>query len=38
MSGKELKHKYPDFAKRNNINNEDIIYLVGDKIKILRKK
>jgi len=37
MSGKEVKLKYPDFAKRNNINDEDTIYLVGDKIKVLRK-
>jgi len=37
MTGKELKKKYPDIAKKRNINDEDIIYLVGDTIRILRK-
>ena len=37
MSGKEVKKKYPDFAKQHKINDDDVLYLAGDKIKILRK-
>lgn len=37
MKGKDIKIKYPDFAKKYKINDEDILYLAGGKIKILRK-
>lgn len=37
MSGKQLKIKYPKFAEKYNINDEDVVYMVGDKLKILRK-
>ena len=37
MNGKKLKNKYPKFAKKHNINDEDFLYFVGDKIRVLRK-
>ena len=37
MNGKEVKDKYPDFAKKHKVNDGDFIYMVGDKIKILRQ-
>lgn len=37
MNGKKLKKKYPKFAKKHNINDEDFLYFVGDKIRVLRK-
>jgi len=36
MTGKELKKKYPKFAKKHEIKDEDCVYLLGDKVKILR--
>lgn len=37
MNGKQIKEKYPEFAQKHKINDEDTLYLAGDKVKILRK-
>jgi hypothetical protein len=36
QTGKQLKKKYPKWVAKHKIEDEDIIYLVGDKIKILK--
>ena len=36
MKGTEVKKRWPDFAKKQGIRDEDFLYLAGDKIKILR--
>lgn len=37
MTGEEVKNKYPDFYKKHKLQDEDFIYLVGDRIRVLRK-
>ncbi len=37
MSGEKLREIYPDFCDKHNIKDEDVVYLVGDTIKVLRK-
>jgi len=37
-TGKQLKKKYPKFIERNKIEDDDVVYLAGDKIKILKGK
>lgn len=36
MKGTEFIIKYPEFAKKNNIKDKDVIFSTGLKIKVLR--
>jgi len=36
MKGAEVKQKYPSFYKKHNMKDSDILFLVGEKIKIFR--
>lgn len=36
MNGKELKKKFPEWCEKHKIKDRDVVYLVGDKLKILR--
>ena len=37
MKGKDVKKQWPDWAKEKGIQDEDFLYLAGDKIKVLRE-
>lgn len=38
MNGKKVKKKWPDFAKKYNIEDNDVLFLVGEDVNILRIK
>jgi hypothetical protein len=37
MTGEEVRIKHPNFYKKHKLKDDDFIYLIGDRIRILRK-
>jgi len=36
MTGKQLKKKYPKWVEKHKIQDDDILFLAGEKIRVLK--